>query len=170
MQFFRHMIFLWIPYIWIAFTVLLRAFPIHYLSDLFRIKPKWPLSPLNWRKWIEIAVQVGVEEREIPAVITVRWWNRSLREFIERPLLRIFQKRAVFSAQAGFVWEVPENWGCGWGGVKQMTFLRLFTLKSDEHAISSGMCSNYITLFGLHKNGNAELVCKFAVIFYLLPM
>lgn len=51
-----------------------------------------------------------------------------------------------------------------------MIFLRLFILKFDEYVIFSGMCFNYIILFGLYKNGNVEFVCKFVVIFYLLLM
>jgi hypothetical protein len=54
--------------------------------------------------------------------------------------------------------------------INQMTFHVCFSLKCDEPSVSGGISCNCIMLFGPHRNGSSELICKLTVIFYLLPI
>ena len=86
MQFSRHMIFLWILYILNSVYSFPKCFP-HTLSlGPLSNRPKWPLSPFTWTKWIKIGMLGGGRS----------WQWASLDDEIEAWELQLVYSRGFF--------------------------------------------------------------------------
>lgn len=151
-----------------AFTVRLRAFAIYYLSDHLQIRPTWPLSLLSWRKWIEIAVHVW----EGGGGSFWQWLlldeKGAWEELYHIHSWAFFKKgQRLFSPRQFWVCSCLGRAGVGWN---RGPFHACFTLKSEEPAISGGICSNLEHCLACIKMAALNSCVNFTVIFHLLPM